>query len=94
MLKMSSVGFNVYPRIVPSRTDVSVQNCRESCGEYDKHPQCDGEVLLGCQQELHTQGFLGVLTGKNPEDSIVPSVEAMQWIHLGHERCYISHSAA
>jgi hypothetical protein len=29
---------------------------------------------LRCQQELHTEGFLGVPTGKNPEDSNLASV--------------------
>jgi hypothetical protein len=52
----------------------------------------DGEVPLHCQQELHTQGFLGVPTGKNTEDSNPVSVEAMQWVLLylsiGHDRCY------
>jgi hypothetical protein len=42
--------------------------------------------------ELHTQGFLGVPTGKNPDDSNLASVEAMQWVLLylsiGHDRCY------
>jgi hypothetical protein len=33
-----------------------------------RHPQCDGEVPLRCQQVLHTQEFLGVHTGKNPDD--------------------------
>jgi hypothetical protein len=32
---------------------------------------------LRSQQQLHTQGFLDVLTGKNPEDSIL-AVEVMQ----------------
>jgi hypothetical protein len=32
---------------------------------------------LPYQQELHMQGFLGVLTGKNPEGSNVASMEAM-----------------
>jgi hypothetical protein len=40
----------------------------------------DGEVPLHCQQELHTLGFLDVLTGKNPKDSNLASVEAMQWV--------------
>jgi hypothetical protein len=35
-------------------------------------------VPLGSQQELHSRGFLGVPTGKNPEES----VEVMQWIFL------------
>jgi hypothetical protein len=41
---------------------------------------------------------LGVPTGKNPEDSNVASVEAMQWVLLylsiGHDIENISHSAA
>jgi hypothetical protein len=55
-------------------------------------------VPLRCQQELHTQGFLGVPTGKNPEDSNPAIVEAMQWVLLsltiGHDIENISHSAA
>jgi hypothetical protein len=55
-------------------------------------PQCDREVRLLCQQELHSQGILGIATGKNPEALNLPSVEAMQWILLclsvGHDRCY------
>jgi hypothetical protein len=35
-----------------------------------------------CQQDLHTQGFSGVPIGKNPEDSNLVSVEAMQWVFL------------
>jgi hypothetical protein len=58
----------------------------------DTHPQCDGEVPLRCQQELHAQGVLGVPTGKNPEDSNLAGVVAMQWVLLyvsiGHDRCY------
>jgi hypothetical protein len=37
-------------------------------------------------------GFICVLSGKNPEDSNLASVEAMQWILLYgsicHDRCY------
>jgi hypothetical protein len=55
-------------------------------------------VHLHCQQELHTQGFLGVRTGKNREDSNLVSVEAMQWVLLylsiGHDIENISHSTA
>jgi hypothetical protein len=36
-------------------------------------------VPLCCQQELNTQRFLGVPTGKNPEDSNLAIMEAMQW---------------
>jgi hypothetical protein len=36
------------------------------------------ETMLRCQQELHIQGCLGVLTGRNLEDSNLASVEAMQ----------------
>jgi hypothetical protein len=39
-------------------------------------------MLIHCQQELHTQGFSGVPTGKNPEDSNLASVEEMQWVLL------------
>jgi hypothetical protein len=57
-----------------------------------KHPQFDGKVSLRCQQEPQTQGFLGVPTGKNPKDSNLVSVEAMQWVLLYlsicHDKCY------
>jgi hypothetical protein len=55
--------------------------------------------MVKCQQELHrpTRGFLAVPTGKNPEDSNLASVEAMQWVLLylsiGHDIENISHSA-
>jgi hypothetical protein len=56
------------------------------------HPQRDGEVPLCCQQKLRTQGYLGVPKGKNPEDSNLASVEAMQWVLLylsiGNDTCY------
>jgi hypothetical protein len=48
------------PRHVSSWTAISVQRCRGGCGQSDRHPQCDGEVPLRCQQEPH----LGVPTGK------------------------------
>jgi hypothetical protein len=45
--------------------------------------------MVKCQQELHTQGCLGVPTGKYPEDSSLVNVEAMQWVLLypsiGHD---------
>jgi hypothetical protein len=96
---MFSVRFNA--RLDTSHhgpTAASVQRCRGGCGWSDRHPQCDGEVPLRCQQELHTQGVLGVSTGKNPEGSNLESVEAMQWVLLylsiGHYIGNISHSAA
>jgi hypothetical protein len=46
------------------------------------HPQCDGEVPLCCQQKLHAQGRLCIRTGRNPEDSNLAGVEAMQWVLL------------
>jgi hypothetical protein len=49
------------PRHVSSRTAASVQRGQCSCGYSDKHPHCDAEVSLRCQQELH----LGVFTGKH-----------------------------
>jgi hypothetical protein len=55
---------------------------------------------LRCQQVLHMskQEFLGVPTGKDPEDSNLASVEAMQWVLLylsiGHDIENISHSSA
>jgi hypothetical protein len=41
------------------------------------HPQYDGEVCVHCQQELHTQAYLGVPTGKNLDYSNLACVEAM-----------------
>jgi hypothetical protein len=45
-----------------------------------------------CQQALHTQGVLGVPTGKNAEDSYLVSMEAMLWVLLylpiGHDWSY------
>jgi hypothetical protein len=59
-------------------------------GPPQRHPQCDGEMSLRCQEEPHTQGCSGVPTGKNPEDSSQASVEVMQWVLLylsfGHDR--------
>jgi hypothetical protein len=44
---------------------------------------------MRCQQELQTQGCLGVPTGKTPDDSNLAGVEAMQWVLLylsiGHD---------
>jgi hypothetical protein len=50
---------------------------------------------LCCQQGLPTQGFLGVPTCKNPEDSNLVNVEAMQWVYLSnsHNRCCWEHLA-
>jgi hypothetical protein len=39
-------------------------------------------VPLRCQQKLHTQEILNVSTGKNPEDSNLAGMEAMQWLFL------------
>jgi hypothetical protein len=54
-------------------------------------------VLLRCQQELHTQGFLLVPTGKNQEISSLASVDAMQWVLLYpsivHDRGSLEHIA-
>jgi hypothetical protein len=44
----------------------------------DRHPQCDGEVFLRCQQEPPTQESSGVLTRKIYMS--LGSVEAMQWV--------------
>jgi hypothetical protein len=41
----------------------SVQRRWGSCGSHNAM-----EVPLGCQQELHTKGVLGVHTGKNLKD--------------------------
>jgi hypothetical protein len=62
----------------------------------DRHPQCDGEVSLRYQPELHTQGVLGVPTGKT-EYSNFKSLEDMQWdllyLSIGHDGCYREHPA-
>jgi hypothetical protein len=76
---MFSMSFNAR---LDTWTAASVQRCLGSCGESDRHPQCDGEVTLRCQQELHTQGLLGDTTSKNPEGTNVVSVETMQWVRL------------
>jgi hypothetical protein len=86
------------PRHVSSWTATSVQRCRGSCGQSDRHPQCDGEVSLCCQQKLYTQGLLGITTNKNAEDSnAVWSAVAMHWfllyVSVGHDRCYWEHLA-
>jgi hypothetical protein len=70
---------------ISSWTAASVQRCRGSCAQSNRHPQC-------------TQGLRGVPTGQNPEDSnLAWSVEAMQWVLLylsvGHDRCYWEHLA-
>jgi hypothetical protein len=66
----------------------------EMLGSYEyskRHPQCYGEEPLRCQQELHTQGGLGVPTGKNPDKSNLAGVEGMQWVlsylSIGHDTC-------
>jgi hypothetical protein len=50
------------------------------------------KCLFVIQQELHTQGYLDVPTGRNPDDSNLARVEAMQWVLLylsiGKDRCY------
>jgi hypothetical protein len=70
------------PRHVSSWTAATIQRYRGRRRQSDRHPQCDGEVSLRCQQELHTQGVVGVPTGKYSEDSNLAGVEAMQWIFL------------
>jgi hypothetical protein len=49
-------------------------------------------VPLRYEEELHIHGFLGVPTGKNPEDSNLATVEAIQWVLLylsiSHDRRY------
>jgi hypothetical protein len=79
-------------RHVSAWTAALVQRCRGSWEYSDRHPQCDGEVPLHCQQELHTQRVSRVPTGKNPDDSNLASMEVMQWVLLylsiGHDRCY------
>jgi hypothetical protein len=62
------------PQHVSSRMTASIQRCWGSCRQSDRHPQCDGEVLLRCKL-----GFLGGPTGKTLEDSNLVSVEVMQW---------------
>jgi hypothetical protein len=51
------------PRNVSSWTAASVQRSRGSCRWSERHPQCDGEVSLRREQQLHTHGCLGVHRG-------------------------------
>lgn len=87
--------FQCTPQHVSLWTVASIQRCWGTCRYSDTHPQCDSEVPLCCQQELHTQGLLGVPTGKNPENSNQVSMEAMQWaclyLSISHNRT--SHTA-
>jgi hypothetical protein len=50
------------------------------------------KCLFIVKQKLHTQGFLGVPTGKNPEDSHLVGKKVMQWVLLylsiSHDRCH------
>jgi hypothetical protein len=50
------------------------------------------KAMVKCLSLANTQGYLSFPNGKNPEDSKVASVEAMQWVllylSLGHDRCY------
>jgi hypothetical protein len=79
---------------VKARLDTSHHGPSHSCkdsGVVDRHPQCDGEVPLRCQQVLHAQGYLDVPRGKNSEYSNMASVEFMQWVlclAIGHHWCY------
>jgi hypothetical protein len=61
----------------------------------DSHPQCDCEMPFCCQQELHTQGFLAVSTGKILEYSDWASMGAMHWVVLyfsiTDDGCYREH---
>jgi hypothetical protein len=58
------------------------KTARSVADSLDRHPQCDGEVSLRCQQELHKQRNLGVPTGTDPKDINLASVGAMQWVLL------------
>jgi hypothetical protein len=64
-----------------------------STGIHSAMVKCLFAVNRSC---IH-RGFLGVPTGKNPEDSNPESVEAMQWVlvylSIGHGRCYSEHLA-
>jgi hypothetical protein len=82
-----------------ARLDTSHHGLQHPCkgagvvaDSLDRHPQCDGEVPICCQDEMHTQGFLGVPTDNKPEDAILAwSVEIMQWfllyLSVSHDRC-------
>jgi hypothetical protein len=79
-------------RLVSPWTVTSIQRFLVICGESDRHPQCDDQVRLRCQEELHTHGILGVPTTKIPRDSNLAKVEAMQlillYLSIGHDRYY------
>jgi hypothetical protein len=61
--------FNERPSMTRFRPPHPFRDAGAVADTLDRHPQCDGEATLLCQQELHTQGFLSVCTGTNPEDS-------------------------
>jgi hypothetical protein len=85
------------PQYVSSWTAASVQRCRGSCGQSDRHPQCDGEAPLRCQRVLHTQGFyvspqiktqrVKIWRGGSRPDSV------LLYLSIGHDRCYWEHLA-
>jgi hypothetical protein len=60
------------------------------CRYSDRHPQCDGEVRLCCQQELPILGCLGVATCNNlvRAEAICLSIRPWQSLqrtfHMGH----------
>jgi hypothetical protein len=82
-------------------------NARPSTSHHGQaHPIKNAEIVAGSligiqnamvksfpyQEELHAEGLLGVPRGKNPGDSNLASVKAMQcvllYISIGHDRCY------
>jgi hypothetical protein len=86
------------PQHVSLWITASIQRCQDS--RSDRLSQCNREMPLCCQQELHTQEFLGVLTGKIAENSNPSSMEAMQsfllYLSVSHDSVIgnMSHSTA
>jgi hypothetical protein len=64
----------------------------KDASSVDRHPQCDGEVPLRCQQELHTQGFRGATTDQNKEDSNLPSVMIGAIDSISHRTAKLNNS--
>jgi hypothetical protein len=63
-IQLKECIYNTSSKSPPARLDISswtatsVQGYRRRCGlSSDRHPQCDGEVPVRCQQERTKQGF-------------------------------------
>lgn len=61
--------FEPKPHHISLRTTASVLEFRVNCRFCERNPRGEGKVLLRCQEELHTQVFVGALTGNTRQDS-------------------------